>query len=88
MRFHIGLFVWGGTANLSYDAWIPPNDFRNMFILAAVLYSLTLVLIVIMNRRSLSTIVQLILSPCFMLAWYIVGSDGTTAKSGQILLAG
>ena len=88
LKFHIIAFIIGGTANWGYDAYVTPNDFRNMFMLAALIYALTVLLIVTLYSMRLSTPIRLILAPIFTVIWLIVGSDGNTARAGQLVFSG
>ena len=88
LKFHIIAFIIGGTANWGYDAYVTPNDFRNMFMLAALIYALTVLLIVTLYSMRLSTPIRLILAPIFTVFWLIVGSDGNTSRAGQLVFCG
>ena len=88
LKFHIIAFIIGGTANLSYDARVTPNDFRNMFLLAGLIYFLTVSAIVGMNRLHLPLSARLALAPVFTIVWLITGSDGITARAGQLVQSG
>jgi hypothetical protein len=52
LKYHILAFVVGSTINLGYDARVAPNDFRNMFLLAGLLYSLSFLNICILHKLS------------------------------------
>jgi hypothetical protein len=88
LRFHVVTFVIGGTADLGYDARVAPNDFRNMFLLACLIYLLSIILVVGMARRRLSLAGLLALAPLFTILWLTVGSDGNTARAGQLVQSG
>ncbi len=88
LKFHIIAFIIGGTANWTYDAYVTPNDFRNMFFLATLIYTLTVLLIVTLNSTHLSVPIRLTLAPLFTVLWLIVGADGNTARAGQLVFSG
>ena len=88
LKFHIVAFIIGGTANLGYDARVTPNDFRNMFVLAGVVYTCSVLVIVWFNRLNLPLSVRLAVAPLFTILWLIVGSDGNTARAGQLVQSG
>ena len=88
LKFHIVAFVIGGIADLGYDSRVTPNDFRNMFVLAGTIYALSIVLIVWLNTLRLSLSIRLIVAPLFTVLWLIIGSDGNTARAGQLVQSG
>ena len=88
LKFHIAAFVIGGIADLGYDSRVTPNDFRNMFVLAGAIYALSIVLIVSLNTLRLSLSLRLIVAPLFTVLWLIIGSDGNTARAGQLVQSG
>ncbi len=88
LKFHILAFIIGGVANLSYDARVTPNDFRNMFLLAGLIYMLSVLLIVGLARLSLPLPLRLAIAPLFTVIWLILGSDGNTARAGQLVQSG
>lgn len=89
LKYHIVLFLFFGRFNISmYDSLIRPNDFRNMFLLASLVYAASISWIVFLRRRSLRLRLRLALAPAFIVLWLILGSDGTTTKAGQVLYAG
>ena len=88
VKFHILAFAVGGTANFGSDALVTPNDFRNMFLLGAVIYTLSILLIVGMHSAHLSLAPRLFLAPLFTVLWLIAGSDGNTARAGQLVQSG
>ena len=88
LKIHILAFVIGGIADLGYDSRITPNDFRNMFLLAGVIYCLSVLLIVCMTSLHLPMSVRLALAPLFTIIWLLVGSDGNTARAGQLVQSG
>lgn len=88
LKFHIITFIIGGTANFGYDARVTPNDFRNMFLLALVIYTLSILLIVQLHRTHIPLAPRLVLAPLFTILWLIVGSDGNTARAGQLVQSG
>ena len=85
LKFHILAFIIGGTMNLGYDARVTPNDFRNMFLLAGLLYLLSIFYICILHKLKVSRNWKLILAPIFMILWFAIGSDGNTASAGQLV---
>ena len=88
LKFHIVAFVIGGTADFSYDNRVTPNDFRNMFLLAGSIYTLSVLLIVGLNRINLPLPFRLAVAPLFTAIWLILGSDGNTARAGQLVQSG
>jgi hypothetical protein len=88
LALHAILFVVGGTSLFGYDTRITPNDFRNMFLLALLLYTLSVLWVVVLSRTSWNRWLKLSAGLLFVTAWLIVGSDGNTAKAGQVLQAG
>ena len=88
LKFHIGAFVIGGLAHLGYDARVTPNDFRNMFLLAGVIYVCSIVFVVWLSRLRPPRWARLALAPLFTILWLIVGSDGNTARAGQLVQSG
>lgn len=88
LKFHILAFVVGGIADIGYDARVTPNDFRNMFLFAAVIYAFSVLMIVALHSTHLSLVPRLLLAPLFTILWLIVGSDGNTARAGQLVQSG
>jgi hypothetical protein len=88
LRFHIGVFLVGGTACWDYDSVITPNDFRNMFLFAVFVYSLSLVVTTAIGRSRLRLPLRLALAPAVVYAWLWLGADGNTAKAGQTRQSG
>jgi hypothetical protein len=89
LKYHIALFTVFGLAPVkTFDSLIRPNDFRNMFALACVLYTGSFLLSLGLFRMQLPIRKRLVLGPALLVLWIVVGSDGTTAKAGQILYAG
>jgi|APTNR8051073442_1049403.scaffolds.fasta_scaffold28966_2 hypothetical protein len=88
LKFHIIAFIIGGTGNLAYDSRVTPNDFRNMLLFAGLIYLLTVFVIVGMNRFKLHLTARLVLAPVCTIAWLIIGSDGNTARAGQLVQSG
>lgn len=88
LKWHAVAFVLGGLANVSYDGLVLENDFRNMFILAAVVYILSVVLITWLRQTKLGLSGRLLLAPLWVFAWLIVGADGTTPRAGQVVNSG
>jgi hypothetical protein len=59
-----------------------------MFLLAGLTYLLSVFVIVVVNRLRLPLSVRLALAPVFTIVWLIVGSDGNTARAGQLVQGG
>lgn len=88
LKFHIVAFIIGGVADLGYDTRVTPNDFRNMFVLAGVIYACSIVLVVWLCRWHLPSSIRLAVAPLFTVLWLIIGSDGNTARAGQLVQSG
>ena len=88
LKFHLLLFLVAGTAPWPYDARVTPNDFRNLFLFAAGIYACTLLWIVALRTVRLPMSARLALAPLFTVLWLILGSDGNTARAGQLVQAG
>ena len=88
LKFHLLVFAVAGTAPWSYDARVAPNDFRNLFLLAACVYAASIVWIVVLRNLRLPLPARLALAPLFTALWLVVGSDGNTARAGQHVCAG
>lgn len=89
LKYHVALFIVFGLYPVkTFDSLIQPNDFRNMFALACVLYTGSFLLTLGLFRMQLPIWKRLTLGPAFLVLWMVVGSDGTTAKAGQVLYAG
>lgn len=88
LRFHILLFAVSGTATWGYDSWITPNDFRNLFLFAALIYTCTILWVVAIRNWTLPAAARVALAPLFTILWLIIGSDGNTARAGQLVQAG
>ena len=88
LRFHIAAFLIGGMGNIGADGRVTPNDFRNMFLFVGVLYTGSIFLIVLLRRSMKSTAVRLLMAPALIVLWLIVGSDGNTARAGQLVQSG
>jgi hypothetical protein len=88
LRFHVLFFVVGGTACWSYDSRIGPNDFRNMFLFAILVYSVSVAVVTAIGRSRLSLAARVALAPLAVYAWLWLGWDGNTAKAGQVLASG
>lgn len=82
------LFCLIGPINISYDALIAPNDHRNVFILAALIYLLSLLLIVSLRGLNGAMRLRYAVAPLFLCLWIFLGWNGTTARAGQLLNAG
>lgn len=88
LKFHLLLFVVAGSAPWGYDARVTPNDFRNLFLLAALVYAAGIVWIVALRNLRMPLAVRLTLAPLFTALWIVAGSDGNTARAGQLVQAG
>ena len=84
LKFHIIAFIIGGTAGFDEDTRVAPNDFRNMFVLASVIYALSILLIAVVPHR-VGLAPRILVAPLFTIFWIIVGSDGNTARAGQLV---
>lgn len=83
LKFHLGAFLVGGYmfsegggCDLSYG-----NDFRNTFVLAAVVYALTIAIAVVSYRLRWPELTRVALASTVVLAWLIVGANGMTPKT-------
>lgn len=83
--FHGVVFVIGGNACVSYDSNIGPNDFRNMFLFVILVYATSALVVTAIGRSKLRLGPKLLLAPLAIYCWLILGWDGNTAKSGQVL---
>src|SRR5262245_12591625 len=88
LRFHIGVFLVGGTACWDYDRFITPNDFRNMFLFAVLVYTLSFVAATAIGRSRLPLVFRLTFAPAVVYAWLWLGADGNTQKAGQTRQSG
>ena len=88
LKFHILAFVIGGTDNIGYDARVTPNDFRNMFLFAGAIYLMTVFLVCALHMTQFSLRLKLVLATLFTVLWLIIGSDGNTARAGQLVQSG
>lgn len=88
LKFHLLLFAVAGTAPWRYDARVTPNDFRNLFLFASLVYSASVVWIVALRRARIPLPLRLAAAPAFVLLWLLLGSDGNTARAGQLVQAG
>jgi hypothetical protein len=88
LKWHIFAFLVGGMANVEYDRLVLENDFRNMFLLAALIYLLSIVFIVWVRQGQLGLGSRLILAPLWVFLWLIIGADGTTPRAGQLVNSG
>lgn len=89
LKLHLLPFLLAGPVfSYAFDGRVTPNDFRNLYLFALVLFGLTVIGIVALYRRGVSLPVRLSLAPALLVAWLIVGIDGNTAKAGQVLNAG
>jgi hypothetical protein len=53
LKFHVLAFMIGGTANFGYDARVSPNDFRNIFLFAGMIYLLSVLFIAALHATRL-----------------------------------
>ena len=89
LRFHLFFFVVGGTACWEYDKFVGPNDFRNMFLFAVVIYACSVAVVTAVGRmRRIALWQRLAIAPVVVYSWLWIGWDGNTSKAGQILAAG
>lgn len=88
LRYHLAAFLLGGLANIGADARVTPNDFRNLFLFAAMIYLFSIVWIAGMTVARWPVFVRLTLAPLFTVAWLVAGSDGNTARAGQLVQSG
>lgn len=82
---HALVFVVGGSACVSYDSQIGPNDFRNMFLFVVLVYAVSSVVVTLIGRSTLTLGPKLLLAPLAIYGWLLLGWDGNTAKAGQVL---
>ncbi len=88
LKYHITAFLIGGLANISMDGEVLENDFRNMFLLAVFIYTLSITLIVALHRAQLALRIQLMAAPLFTIVWIVLASDGNTPRAGQLVQSG
>jgi hypothetical protein len=88
LRFHIPVFVVGGTACWDYDSRVAPNDFRNMFLFAVLVYALSVTFVTATARMRWPLLLRVVIAPTIVYAWLWLGWDGNTSKAGQILSSG
>ncbi len=51
LRYHIMVFLAGGLMNWTYDEFITPNDFRNIFLFAAAICTCSILYLTVLIRR-------------------------------------
>jgi hypothetical protein len=85
LKFHIAsflagayMFSEGGGCDASYG-----SDFRNVFLLACVVYVLTLVMTVWMYRLDWPRRRRFVVGPLPVAIWVVLGADGMTPKTWQ-----
>ena len=83
LKFHLLFFLVASPCLWKYDTLITPNDFRNLFLFATLVYALSILWIVALRNLHLPLPVRLLLAPLFTVLWLILGSDGHTARAGQ-----
>ena len=88
LKFHVLAFIVGGTANFGYDARVTPNDFRNVFLFAGLIYTFSVLLIAALHTSHIPACARYALAPLFIVLWLMVGSDGNTARAGQLVQSG
>lgn len=88
LKYHILAFIVGGTGDISYDARVTPNDFRNIFLWACLIYGMSVLLIAALNSTRLRLSTRLLLAPLFTFLWLSLGSDGNTLRAGQLVQSG
>ena len=88
LKFHALLFFAAGIAPWSYDARVTPNDFRNLFLFAALVYACSIAWVAALRNLRLPRAARLALAPLFTVLWLVLGSDGNTARAGQLVHAG
>jgi hypothetical protein len=88
LKFHILAFMIGGTANIGYDARVSPNDFRNIFLFAGMIYLLSVLFVAALHATRLGPRIKIALAPLFTVLWLMIGSDGNTARAGQLVQSG
>jgi hypothetical protein len=88
LRFHIFFFILGGTACWDYDERVTPNDFRNMFLFAILVYSASVAIVTAVGRTRLPLHWRLAFAPLAIYAWLWLGADGNTMKAGQTRQSG
>jgi hypothetical protein len=82
------LFLGLGGLSAGADRGPMPRDFRDLFLLAALVFVLSTFWIAWLSRRRIRPIWKVALAPLFIYFWLVIGSDGTTTKAGQILNSG
>src|SRR5204863_4672074 len=87
LSLHWTCFLFGGLG-WSYDRWVKPNDLRNMFLLAVLVFAASSLWVTWLSRRAIPRRARLLAAPLMIILWLIVGSDGTTTKAGQVLNSG
>ena len=92
MRDHIALFLFFGIATWrpwsSVEHRDPDPDYRNMFVLALLLYVTSFFVVTWLSRRRLTLTAKVLVSPVMLYLWLFIASDGNTPKAGQMLFAG
>ena len=87
LKFHLLLFLVASPCLWTYDAAVLPNDFRNISLFAALVYALSILWIATLRNSRLPLRARLLLAPLFTVLWLVLGSDGQTARAGQIVYA-
>ena len=87
LKFHLLFFIVASPCLWAYDAAIIPNDFRNISLFAALVYTLSILWVVALRNVRLRLRTRLLLAPLFTMLWLVLGSDGNTVRAGQIVYA-
>ena len=87
LKYHLLIFLVASPCLWTYDAAVLPNDFRNLSLFAALVYALSILWVATLRNIRLSRRARLILAPLFTMLWLVLGSDGQTARAGQIVYA-
>lgn len=87
LKYHLLIFLVASPCLWTYDAAVLPNDFRNLSLFAALVYALSILWVATLRNIRLSRRARLILAPLFTVLWLVLGSDGQTARAGQIVYA-
>jgi hypothetical protein len=83
LKFHLAAFVVGGwmfSEGGGCDR-LHGSDFRNTFLLASVVFALTMGTTVWLYRWRRPEAVRLLLGPAAVLVWVFLGADGMTPKT-------
>ena len=86
MKWHVLAFLIFGPLWWSYDAWILPNDHRNIFIFFGIYYSFLILYIAFLIYYKAPFKIFLSIIPSLVII--LLMSDGITTKAGQWNQAG